>query len=152
MHEAGHVRRDDIVGASVTDEFDFVVSHLGSHSFLRDGERSAKAAAFVRPFEVDELNTRDALQELFRLGELGIVYAFAHRTQSDAADRGTAGVQSYFVFELRPWELTHLQNLAQKFHEIVYASRDLSALRRIGRSGECVPQVMRATAGAGDEL
>ena len=121
MHDAGHVGRDDIVGAGFTHEFDFVVSHLGSHGLLRDRERSAKAAAFVRSFKVDKLNARDALQQLFRLGELGIVYAFAHRSQADAADRGTAGVQSHFVFELRPGELTHLQDVVQKFYEVVHA-------------------------------
>src|SRR4029077_11367745 len=152
MHEAGHVGRDDIVGASFTHEFDFVVSHLGSHCLLRDGERSAKAAAFIWPFEVDELNTGDALQQIFRLGELGVVYAFAHRSQADAADRGKTGVQSYFVFELRPGELTHLQDVVQKFHEVVYAGGNLSALRRIGRSGEFVSQMMGATAGGSHDV
>jgi hypothetical protein len=33
----------------------------------------------------------------------------------------------------------------QKFHEVVHAGGDLSALRRIGRSGEFVPQMMGAT-------
>jgi hypothetical protein len=74
-HSSG---RDDIVGASFTHEFDFVVSHLGSHCLLRDGKRSAKAAAFVRSFEIDELNTGDALKQFFRLGEFGVVYAFTH--------------------------------------------------------------------------
>jgi hypothetical protein len=121
MHDAGHVGRDDIVGASFTHEFDFVVSHLGRHRLLRDGERSAKAAAFVRSFEIDELNTPDVFQQLFRLGEFEVVYAFAHRSHADAAHRGTTGVQSHLVFELRPWELTHLQNVVQKFHEVVHA-------------------------------
>src|SRR6266404_6884171 len=152
MHEAGHVGRDDIVGASFTHEFDFVVSHLGSHCLLRDGERSTKAAAFVRPFEVDELNTGDALQQLFRLRELGVVYALAHRSQADTADCGTAGVQSYFVFELRPGELTHLQDVVQKFHEVVYAGGNLSALRRIGRSCKFVPQMMGTTAGGSHDV
>src|SRR6266481_3313488 len=146
MHEAGHVGRDDIVDASFTHEFDLVVSHLGSHCLLRDGKRSAKAATFIRPFEVDELNTGYALQQIFRLGEFGVVYAFAHRSQADAADRGTTGVQSYFAFELRPGELTHLQDVVQKFHEVVYAGGNLSALRRIGRSCKFVPQMMGATA------
>ena len=35
---------------------------FGSHRFLGRRERSAEAAAFVRPFEVDELDPRDVLQ------------------------------------------------------------------------------------------
>jgi hypothetical protein len=35
---------------------------FGSHRFLGSRERSAEAAAFVRPFEVDELDPRDVLQ------------------------------------------------------------------------------------------
>ena len=110
-----------IVSASLTDEVEFVVSHLGSNGFLSDRERTAKPAAFVRPFEVDELDARDVLEQVLRLGELRVVYAFAHRSHAEAADCGTAGVQSHLVLELSPRELTHLQNVVQKFHEVVHA-------------------------------
>src|SRR5216683_2237143 len=129
MHQARHIGRDEIVGARLTDEFEFVVSHLGSHRFFSDRERSAKAAAFVWPFEVDELNPGDILQQIFRLRELRVVYAFAHRSHAEAADRGTTSVQSYFVLELCPRELSDLKNVVQKFHEIVHASRDLTTFR-----------------------
>src|SRR5258708_5196290 len=129
MHQARHIGRDEIVGARPTDESDFVVAHLGSHRFLSNREGSAKAAAFVRPFELGKLDPRDVLQQIFWLGELRVVYEFAHRSHAEAADRGTTSVQSYFVLELRPRELSDLKNVVQKFHEIVHTGRDLATLR-----------------------
>jgi hypothetical protein len=111
MHQARHIRGDDIVGAGFADEVEFVVSHLGGHCFLSNGERSAKATAFVRSLEIDELNPRNALQQLFRFLKLGVVYAFAHRSQAEAAHRGTTGVEYHLVIELGPRELTYLQEV-----------------------------------------
>ncbi len=45
--------------------------------------------------------------------------AFAHRSQAEAGDSGTAGMQSHFVVELRPRKLTYLQDVMQKLDEVI---------------------------------
>ena len=48
MHQAGAVRRDDIISFGLRKILDFVRSHLRRHTFVEHGKGSAEAATFVR--------------------------------------------------------------------------------------------------------
>jgi len=84
-----------------------------------------------------------------RFGELGVVYAFAHGSHAEAADRRATAVEGYLVIELCPRELAYLQDVVQEFDEVVHVA---SAIRRIGRGGEFVPYMVRVAAGWSDDM
>jgi hypothetical protein len=84
------------------------VRHFGSDGFFSDRKGAAKATAFIRPFEIDEINSLYALQQIFRFRKFLVVNPLAHRLHEQTPNRRTAGVQRNLVRERSPGKLFNL--------------------------------------------
>lgn len=122
MHEAGHVGTGDELGAVLDVILDAVSAHGHGDVGLEDGEGAAKAAAFIRPTELDQLQALDHAQELLRLGKGG-AHALAAFSQTEAAQSVTALVQADAVRKTDGQALD-LGDIDEELAELIHPVRE----------------------------
>ena len=73
VHQAGHVRGNDVFGAVAELILNLVESHACGHGFVRHAERAAKPATVVGPIKGHEYQSLDLRQQ-----RLSLVERWAH--------------------------------------------------------------------------
>ena len=69
MHQAGHVSRDNVLGAGTMVILNFVVAHFCRDRFLKHRKRSAEATAFIWSARIDKLDAAHFAQHIERFRE-----------------------------------------------------------------------------------
>ena len=103
VHQARHVRRDDIFGPVSKMIVNLVQTHPCGDGLVRNAERAAKSTTIIRPIYGHKDQALD-----FRKQRCCFVEWFSHDfgwlRDSEAPDGAAAIVQSDGVLKLRPWE------------------------------------------------
>lgn len=115
MHQARHVPGGDDFRAGVFVVVNAVESHHARDRLLGDGERAAEAATFVGPFQVDQLDAVQSLQQLPGFAEARR-HQFTGRSQPQFPQTVATLMQTDFVRKaaFNPFDLEDInQKLAQ---------------------------------------
>src|SRR6516164_3100144 len=145
MHQARHVGRYYVLGASTVMVFNLVITHFGRDRLLEDRKRAAEATALVRPTRHDKLDAAHLAQQIEWFGKVRFI-DLRRFGGAQLAQRGARVVQPDLVRELCPWKITGPDHVVEEFDQFVGAATNLGDLRRLRDGVEMFAHVMCAAA------
>src|SRR6516162_4890186 len=121
MHQARHVGRYYVLGASTVMVFNLVITHFGRDRLLEDRKRAAEATALVGPARHDKLDAAHLAQQIEWFGKVRFLDLRCFGG-AELAQRGARVVQPDLVRELCPWKITGLHHVMKEFDQFVDAA------------------------------